>query len=122
MMLEALKSRAMRAGTICRDKRISQSEIASAVGASQPQVSRILAGRAQRQSRLFDEVCLYVEKLDGGVTTDAVRANEELLEAVASIWDGSAQNAKAISVVIRSLAALTGMSAESQITKGGEHA
>lgn len=120
-MLETLKSRAMRAGTICRDKRMSQSEIASALGASQAQVSRILAGRAQKQSRLFEEVCLYLEKLDGGVTTEAVRANEELLEAVASIWDGSAQNARAISVVIRSLAALTGVSAESQIIKGGEH-
>lgn len=122
MNKEILKSRGLRAGTICRDKRISQSEVARAVGGSQAQVSRILAGHAQRQSRLFEEVCLYVERLEGGVTPEAVRTNQELLEAVASVWDGSAQNAKAIALVIRSLAALRGMSSESQSIERGVHA
>lgn len=106
MTLELITARGLRAAEICRHKGISQSQIASAVGASQPQVSRILAGRGQRQSRLFEEVCLYVEKFDVGVSTDAVRANEELIEALSAIWDGTAMHARALACVIRSLAAL----------------
>jgi transcriptional regulator with XRE-family HTH domain len=106
MFLEIINARCLRAAEICREKGISQSQIASAVGASQPQVSRILAGRGQRQSRLLEEVCLYVEKFDVGVSTDAVRANEELIEALSTIWDGSASHARAVACVIRSLAAL----------------
>jgi len=106
MAIEITNARGLRAAEICRHKGISQSQIAIAVGASQPQVSRILAGRGQRQSRLFEEVCLYVEKLDVGVSTDAVRANEELIEALSAIWDGTAKHARALACVIRSLAAL----------------
>lgn len=96
----------MRAAHTCRLHSITQAEIAEAVGASQPQVSRILKAQGLRASRLFEEVCLYVERLDGGVTADAVRANEELIGALKMTWDGSASHAKALSTVIRSLAAL----------------
>lgn len=109
MNTEVLRTRGLRAAAVCREKGISQSQIASAVGASQPQVSRILAGRGQRQSRLFEEVCLYVEKLDVGVSTEAVRANKELIEALSAIWDGTALHARALACVIRSLAALKPM-------------
>ena len=101
-----LKSRAMRAAQICRLHGITQAEIAEAVGASQPQVSRILKAQGLRTSRLFEEVCLYAERFDGGVTPDAVRANEELISALKTTWDGSASHAKALSAVIRSLAVL----------------
>ncbi len=43
------------------------------VGASQPQVSRLLAGNLTRPSRLFEEMCLYAARLDGGVSVEAVR-------------------------------------------------
>lgn len=101
-----LQARAMRAAHLCRDRKITQSQIASALGASQPQVSRILQGKGLRHSRLHEEVCLYVERLAGGVTPDAVRDNEELINALADTWDGSAAHAKALATVIRSLAAL----------------
>ncbi|MBI1887778.1 MAG: hypothetical protein HYS19_05325 [Nitrosomonadales bacterium] len=106
MISPDLKSRAMRAAHTCRLHGITQAEIAEAVGASQPQVSRILKAQGLRASRLFEEVCLYVERLDGGVTADAVRANEELIGALKMTWDGSASHAKALSTVIRSLAVL----------------
>ncbi len=96
----------MRAAHTCRLHGITQAEIADAVGASQPQVSRILKAQGLRASRLFEEVCLYVERLEGGVTDDAVRANEELIGALKMTWDGSASHAKALSAVIRSLAVL----------------
>lgn len=98
--------RALRASQICRELGITQTEIASAVGASQSQVSRILKGSGLRNSRLLEEVCLYVENFTGGVSTDAVRENTELIQALAEVWDGSAIHAKALSTVIRSLSVL----------------
>lgn len=102
----ALQARAIRVAEICRQQHISQSVIADAVGASQPQVSRILNGKGLRRSRLFEEVCLYVERHAGGVTPESVRQNDELINALAQVWDGSAAHARALSTVIRALDAL----------------
>ena len=106
MLDPATEARALRAADVCRQRGITQVQIAEAVGASQSQVSRILSGRGERQSRLLEEVCLYVERFDTGVTEDAVRGNEELLDAIRSTWNGSAAHARALSTVIRSLAVL----------------
>ena len=100
------KARINRAAIACRALRISQVEIAYAVGASQGQVSRILTGKVQRASRLFEEVCLYVERRHTGITTEAVCSNTELVEALRATWDGSAAHAKSLATVIRSLAGL----------------
>lgn len=107
------KARAQRAAEICRLRGITQIEIAEAVGASQSQVSRILQGLSQRNSRLLEEVCLYVERMDHGVTADAVRGNDELIEAIKQTWNGTATHAKALATVIRSLNALGPIHAES---------
>lgn len=101
-----LKARALRAADICHTFGITQTEIALALGASQGQVSRILRGHNLRASRLFEEVCLYAERRTEGITAEAVRANEELIEALRVTWDGSGTHARALSTVIRSLAAL----------------
>lgn len=101
-----LRARALRAAQTCRERGIRQADIASALGASQSQVSRILQGKGHRASRLFEEVCLYVERTSGGVTPDTVRTNDELIGALAATWDGSALHAKALSTVIRSLGVL----------------
>lgn len=69
-------------------------------------MSRILNGAGLRHSRLYEEVCLYVERLAGGVTPEMVRANDDLVSALAETWDGSASHAKALATVIRSLSAL----------------
>lgn len=97
------KSRVLRAAAIFRVQGISQSEVAEIVGASQPQISRILKGEGIRATKLAEEVCLYAEKLEGGVTAEAVCSNQELISALAETWDGSAGHAKALAVVIRSL-------------------
>jgi hypothetical protein len=62
--------------------------------------------RGLRATRLYEEICLYAERLENGVTADAVRANDDLVNALTDIWDGSDSHAKAIAVVIRSLAIL----------------
>lgn len=101
-----LKARQLRAARICKSRWITQQQIAEAIGASQGQVSRILGGQTIRSSRVAREVFAYVESFDG-VTVEMVRDNDELLEAVASVWDGSDAHAKALAIVIRSLVALS---------------
>jgi transcriptional regulator with XRE-family HTH domain len=96
----------LRVVELCRSHGITQAHIAERVGASQPQVSRLLAGRSSRPSRLLEEICLFVERHDVGVTADAVRGNDELIEAVRAVWDGSGAHARALAAVIRSLSAL----------------
>lgn len=82
---------------------ITQDQIAKALLASQSQVSRLLSGRGKRRTKLFDEICIYVNSQIKGVSSDLVRENEGLLLAIASIWDGSASQAESIANVIRSL-------------------
>lgn len=111
MLLPDFQARLARAGEICRRRGIGQAQIAEAVGASQSQISRILSGQRLRPSRLAEEICLFVERVEGGVTADAVRRNDELIEAVRTAWDGSAAHARALAMVIRSLAAFRPSSA-----------
>lgn len=106
MFTPSQTARAINAAETCRSLGITQREIAEAVGASQGQVSRLLGAKARRASRLFEEVCLYVERLSTGVTVDAVIANQELIDALQTTWDGSAAHAKALASVIRSMKAL----------------
>lgn len=106
MIQSGLKARLERARHICKLHGITQTQIAADLAASQSQVSRILKGQGQKASRLVEEVCLYVEKFDGGVTADSVRSNDDLVNALAVTWDGSATHARALSAVIRSLSAL----------------
>ena len=85
---------------------LSQSFIAEAVGASQSQVCRILSGSSRRRSRLFTEICKYVNSAKRDGAPPSVSKNNELMDAVAAVWDGTPQHAQALSVVIRSLSAL----------------
>lgn len=96
----------MRAASIYKRHEISQAQIASFVGASQGQISRLLGGKVRRASKLFEEVCLYAERLEGGVSIEMVQSNEDLLRALAETWDGTAEHAKALANVIRSLSGL----------------
>jgi len=115
MISSAQKARAYLAADACRVLGITQAQIAVAVGASQPQVSRILAAKGRRVSRLFEEVCLYVERRNTGITADAVRANQELVEALQATWNGSAAHARSLAMVIRSLAGFGTMSVSSPL-------
>lgn len=86
---------------------LTQQQIASAVDASQSQVSRVLSGHSSFRSRLYDRICIYVSSAVSGVTPDSVRQNAELIDALAEVWDGSPDHAQALSTVIRAMALLT---------------
>lgn len=85
---------------------ITQEDIAKSIGASQSQVSRILSGHSKKRSNVFNEVCNYVNKYANGISADLVRQNDELIDALANVWDGSAHHSEALATVIRSLAVL----------------
>lgn len=106
MRTKNIQARAIYAASVFRKQGISQAQIADLVGASQGQVSRLLGGKISRASRLFEEICLFAERLEGGVSREMVIANDELLTALAETWDGTVEHSKALAIVIRSLAAL----------------
>lgn len=119
MNQSAIKSRLERARHICKVHGITQAQIAADLAASQSQISRILKGQGQKASRLVEEVCLYVEKFEGGVTADSVRSNEDLVNALTLTWDGSATHARALSAVIRSLSALGPLHTKTEAKRKG---
>lgn len=90
-----------------RELGITQTQIAEAIKADQSQVSRVLSGKSKRASRVFNAVCNYVNCTTPSIDHALVKQNDELLGAIASVWDGSAQHASALSNVIRSLGELS---------------
>lgn len=106
MQFEILQARALHASRLFKELGLTQSDVASAIGASQSQVSRVLAGNIVRRTKLFNEICKYADSVEVGVSIDAVRCNDELLSALADTWDGSAAHSRALAAVIRSLAVL----------------
>lgn len=104
-----LQAEALTAADAARSAGLSQKDIAAALGASQPQVSRILAGKSTRRTQLFEAVCMYAfeaqARAQKGLKPPARTCNT-LLEALDAIWDGTDRHAKALAVVIRSLGSL----------------
>lgn len=101
-----IKALSLRTAKRARELGVTQKEISEAIGADQSQVSRVLSGKAKRQSRVFIEVCNYVNRRTPFMGSELVIENSELISAIASVWDGSAEHASALAMVIRSLSAL----------------
>jgi len=85
---------------------LTQSSIAQALGASQSQVSRVFSGDTSPSSRLATDICNYVSQGARGVSRKSVSDNADLMDALATIWDGSPAHARALATVIRSLGLL----------------
>lgn len=85
---------------------LTQENIANALGASQSQVSRVLSGQTKKHTGLAERVCNYVNSHLHGIPREAVANNDELMSALASVWDGSSQQAKLLANLIRSAGAL----------------
>ncbi len=82
---------------------ITQEDISNGTGISQSQVSRLLSGHGKRQSKSYIEICNYVNSCRNGISPELVRQNDELINALASVWDGSARQSAAIANIIQSL-------------------
>lgn len=104
-----LQAEALAATSAARSAGLSQQDIAAALGVSQPQVSRILAGKSTRRTRLFEAVCMYAYEAQARAqkgTKPSARSCNTLLDALDAIWDGTDRHAKALALVIRSLGSL----------------
>lgn len=106
MSEDSIRAASLQASQRAKALGLTQEQISNELGISQSQVSRILSGQSKRRSRVFDEICNYVNKYETGISVDNVRQNEELLEALASIWDGTPCHALALATVIRTLGVL----------------
>lgn len=82
---------------------ITQEDISNNTGISQSQVSRLLSGHGKRKSKSYIEICNYVNSCRNGISPELVRQNDELINALASVWDGSARQSAAIANIIQSL-------------------
>ncbi len=82
---------------------ITQEYISNGTGISQSQVSRLLSGQGKRTSKSYIEICNYVNSCRNGISPELVRQNDELINALASVWDGSARQSAAIANFIQSL-------------------
>lgn len=82
---------------------ITQESISEATGVSQSQVSRVLSGKSKRASKVFIKICNYVNNYNTTVTAEMVSKNKVLLDAIASVWDGSDAQSNALATVIRTL-------------------
>ena len=86
---------------------LRQSDIAIGIGASQSQVSRLLAGEGLDRSKLAASICKYVDTSSEGVGPESVRKNEVLIDALAATWNGTETHANALASVIRALGVLS---------------
>lgn len=86
-----------------RGAQLSQEQLALIMNVSQSQISRVLSGKGKRRTKLFDGLCIYVKNQLNGVSIHAVQESTEMLEAIASIWDGSTEQARSIASAIRGL-------------------
>ncbi|NPC56898.1 helix-turn-helix domain-containing protein [Caenimonas soli] len=87
--------------------KLSQTQIAKAVGLSQGQVSRILSGKGKKAGQSLEKICRYVFGSRGRTAGRAsVAKNRELMSALAETWDGTPRHACALAAVIRTLSVL----------------
>lgn len=85
---------------------ISQQSVADQLGVSQSQVSRVLSGQTSASSKLAIDICSYVILSVDHVEKSSIAANDDLMNALVEIWDGTPTHARALAVVIRSLGVL----------------
>jgi transcriptional regulator with XRE-family HTH domain len=93
----------MQLARVAKSLGITQEDISDATGISQSQVSRLLSGHGKHKSKSFLEICNYVNNKQVGISTDLVRQNDEFINALALVWDGTARQSAAIATIIQSL-------------------
>lgn len=98
---------AIALGNDARALGISQLEISQATGINQSQISRIFNGDLKRESKAYKAIANFIRMHRKGVTRESVIENRELIDALASVWDGSPDQAVALASVIKALGKLS---------------
>lgn len=104
MINHDISARALVTAARARALGITQTQIALAINADQSQVSRVLSGNSKRASRVFNEVCNYVNNFSTPQLSTSI-TNKKILDAIEAVWDGTEEHAIALSNVIKSLGA-----------------
>lgn len=86
--------------------KLDQSELAKAVGVTQGQVSRLIAGKFKKPGTAYMKLCTHVSNALGKNSRIDNMHTQIIMEAVADIWDGSIEQANHLAEVIRSLGPL----------------
>ncbi len=82
-----------------RARRLSQLEIAYACGVHQSQISRILSGKARRESANVRKLCNYANSLrqrTGALTPAVTESTVAINQALMRVWDGTSAHACAL--------------------------
>lgn len=102
--MEASPAQAQR---ILLKSSLNQSEIATLLGCSQSQISRIASGRARRKSALVRKICANMHKLLPvyRLRQAGAEAGHEarLREALLAVWDGTDTQANALVEILSGL-------------------
>lgn len=85
---------------------LTQEMLASDLKVSQSQISRVVSGKSIKQSKLYDSLCIYLQNKAKGISLETVKNNTVILGAIASIWDGTDEQAQSLSLAIRGLKSL----------------
>ena len=78
-----------------------------AAGVTQPNFSRLLSGTTSARSKAYARLCIYVSRRPASVSTREINENEDITEAIATVWDGTKEQARILANIIRSLSPLT---------------
>lgn len=85
---------------------ISQTEIATATGINQSQISRIFDGKVKRHSKALEKISAFLDMQPKVIPMDIVKSNNELMTALSETWDGTSAHSVALANIIRTLRAL----------------
>lgn len=96
---------------------LSQVNIASTLRVSQAQISRVFSGRVKRRTRLMIDLAQLLDIANAETSVAAVRKNEALVSALAAVWDGTPEQARALAAIIRSVGTLQDVNASRVQTK-----
>lgn len=101
-----VRSEILRASRKARQLGLTQEQIANVTGHSQSQISRVFSGQTARRSRVTRDICNYVFFKSTSNHRETVVQNQEMIDALVEVWDGSDEHATALACVIRSLGTL----------------
>ena len=106
MTKRSLKDEARLVRHVLHRKGVTQMHLSDRLGVSQSQISRILSGKIQRRSLLFNRICEYAYSLGEGDESLLVDFPSRLIEALASAYDGTDASADALETILRSISML----------------
>ncbi len=81
---------------------LTSTEIADRTGINQSQVYRNLFGKPRRVSKTLKKLCSYANMLQQDGAPDP-RTSEVLMQALGSVWDGTAAHAQRIADMLLSI-------------------